>query len=310
MTNLNFLRQRHFTANLSGRDFVCGDIHGSYSCVERFLEGVNFDKSVDRLFCVGDLVDRGPQNEECLTLLLEPWFFSVYANHEELMYEAIEGGGWIGNFWFRNGGNWAAKYLESAKAEAEQKLPTLGDEPVNLEIRDFVFEMVRDTVANLPHIITVEKRDGGRFHVLHAELPKVVGITDAVLADPDRASRHLMKRDESDDTVNLLWSRQLFGSLSRRQLDSTTLRKAVRSAELSNYHIMFTPQLSHIYSGHTIVAQPLQFYGQTNLDTMAYGSYYDRAPAWAGLSVTEPATGKFWLVNDREFKEVEVLVVA
>ena len=54
---------------ISGRTFVCGDIHGSWSCVERFLTEINFDKENDRLICAGDLIDRGPENEKCMSLL-------------------------------------------------------------------------------------------------------------------------------------------------------------------------------------------------------------------------------------------------
>jgi hypothetical protein len=63
------------------------------------------------------------------------------------------------------------------------------------------------------------------------------------------------------------------------------------------------------------VKRPVQFYGQTNLDTCAYGSYSyqtshgeEKPDEWCGLTVTEPATGKFWFVNDREFKEVQPVV--
>ena len=77
----------------------------------------------------------------------------------------------------------------------------------------------------------------------------------------------------------------------------------------------FNPELSHIYSGHTPVRTPIQFYGQTDLDTMAYDSYPVQTaygpttpPAWCGLTVTEPRTGKFWFINDREFKETQPLI--
>jgi hypothetical protein len=60
----------------------------------------------------------------------------------------------------------------------------------------------------------------------------------------------------------------------------------------------------------------VRFVGQTNLDTCAYGSYYqptsysDGTPDdWCGLTITEPATDKFWFVNDRVFKEVQPVVI-
>lgn len=68
--------------NTSGRDFVVGDLHGQRRELERQLEVARFDIRRDRLFSVGDLVDRGPDSLETLALIAEPWFHSVLGNHE------------------------------------------------------------------------------------------------------------------------------------------------------------------------------------------------------------------------------------
>jgi len=64
-------------ANTLGRDFIVGDLHGCRSLLEDLLAEVAFDGARDRLFSVGDLVDRGPDSEGCLELLKEPWFYPV-----------------------------------------------------------------------------------------------------------------------------------------------------------------------------------------------------------------------------------------
>jgi serine/threonine protein phosphatase 1 len=70
-------------ANTRGRDFVVGDIHGWLEPLQAELDAVCFDPAVDRLFSVGDLIDRGPDSEQCLLLTREPWFFAVRGNHEQ-----------------------------------------------------------------------------------------------------------------------------------------------------------------------------------------------------------------------------------
>lgn len=70
--------------NLLGTDYVVGDIHGMYSLLMQELNTLNFDKTKDRLFCVGDLIDRGKENEKVISLLKEDWFFSVRGNHEQM----------------------------------------------------------------------------------------------------------------------------------------------------------------------------------------------------------------------------------
>lgn len=89
---------------MSGRMFVCGDIHGCMDQLMAGLEAVGFDKAHDRLFALGDLVDRGPDSRGVMLLLNEPWFDSIQGNHEVLMIEAdrgnadmhvVNGGGWF-----------------------------------------------------------------------------------------------------------------------------------------------------------------------------------------------------------------------
>jgi len=74
----------HHARNLVGRDFAVGDIHGHFGRLQAALDRAGFDPATDRLFSVGDLVDRGPHSEHCLDWLDRPWFFAVQGNHEAL----------------------------------------------------------------------------------------------------------------------------------------------------------------------------------------------------------------------------------
>jgi len=76
--------------NKVGRDFVVGDVHGRYDLLRAAMKVADFDKSKDRLFSVGDIVNRGPESEKCLKLLKKKWFFMVLGNHEEALLEAIK----------------------------------------------------------------------------------------------------------------------------------------------------------------------------------------------------------------------------
>lgn len=130
--------------NLLGRDFVIGDIHGCLSLVEEALSRVSFDPKKDRLFSVGDLIDRGPDNPGVLRLFLEnDWAIAVRGNHEDFLIEDFET--WkVNESWF----------LEQLDAKGQQWLRNVA----------------RPAMARWPTLLTVSLPDGGVFHVVHAEL--------------------------------------------------------------------------------------------------------------------------------------------
>lgn len=101
---------RH-SLNTAGRDLICGDIHGSYSVLAAALNGARFDFGTDRLFCVGDLVDRGPESRRARAFIANPALLPVVGNHEQMfleMYEETdEPDEEIVRFWTsRNGMSW------------------------------------------------------------------------------------------------------------------------------------------------------------------------------------------------------------
>ncbi|MFO4892260.1 metallophosphoesterase [Salmonella enterica subsp. enterica serovar 1,4,[5],12:i:-] len=85
--------------------WVVGDLHGCYTLLMNELHRVDFDPTQDLLISVGDLIDRGAENVECLELLQMPWFRSVMGNHERLMIDALSPAGNVNN-WLMNGGQW------------------------------------------------------------------------------------------------------------------------------------------------------------------------------------------------------------
>lgn len=76
---------KRFERNTTGRDLVVGDIHGCFTKLQQALDAADFDPDAgDRLFSVGDLVDRGPESNLVLDWIDRPWFFPVIGNHEDM----------------------------------------------------------------------------------------------------------------------------------------------------------------------------------------------------------------------------------
>jgi len=96
---------KHYPLNVAGRDFVVGDIHGCFTKLKSELRDIAFNESIDRLFSVGDLVDRGTESEQSLEWLDKPWFHAVRGNHEQLAIDA-EKGFYDPGHYTANGGAW------------------------------------------------------------------------------------------------------------------------------------------------------------------------------------------------------------
>ncbi len=79
-----------FELNKSGTDYVIGDVHGRFDLVEEALTLVHFNKKYDRLFCVGDLIDRGKESHRVLDFLRLPYVHAVRGNHEDILLELYD----------------------------------------------------------------------------------------------------------------------------------------------------------------------------------------------------------------------------
>lgn len=55
--------------NTQGRDYILPDLHGRFDLLARAMFSVNFDTKKDRLFLLGDMIDRGPNSADVLQIL-------------------------------------------------------------------------------------------------------------------------------------------------------------------------------------------------------------------------------------------------
>lgn len=97
---------KRFDRNTIGRDFAVGDIHGHFTRLQAALDAVGFDPERDRLFSVGDLVDRGPESDKALEWLAKPWFHAVRGNHEDIAIRYAKGNPVDPGNYSANGGDW------------------------------------------------------------------------------------------------------------------------------------------------------------------------------------------------------------
>lgn len=160
--------------NASGRDFAVGDIHGAFDALKRALDHISFNSCADRLFSVGDLVNRGNQSPEVTSWLDYPWFHAICGNHELITMRRVLGVPTI-----------APDVTDFSQPWLDALLP---DERLRIAAR----------FAVLPVVMEVDTK-AGPVGIVHADCP----------CDDWEAMRTLNwgERDDHDPVVNTcLWS--------------------------------------------------------------------------------------------------------
>ena len=120
-----------FARNELGRDFAVGDIHGCFSDLARSLDSIGFDPALDRLFSVGDLVDRGPESDQVLEWLDKPWFHAICGNHDFMTWRSALGVPYRRADHLMHGGAWLQKISGAKRSQLGRHLRAL---PLALEI--------------------------------------------------------------------------------------------------------------------------------------------------------------------------------
>lgn len=123
-----FERLRCLNANWRGKDYFVGDIGGQYTGLKRALHKTQFDPRRDRLFCTGNLIDPGTESPKVLTLLEQPWFFTVLGVHELMMLDALKRGHYL--HWYMAGGQWAFNQDLTLARDLTDAIPLLHSLPI------------------------------------------------------------------------------------------------------------------------------------------------------------------------------------
>ncbi len=232
-------RVQYLFKNSKGRDFVCGDIHGCFDLLEEKLQQISFDPQYDRLFSVGDNIDRGADSAKALFYLQQNWFYSIRGNHEQMFLDWCRETNPVFRadafrFHMHNGGQWIADYLGVHIQQLNDDI--LDDIPIT-EKYPALNPWVK-ALSVLPYAMEI-KSSRKKIGIIHAEIPQEVNWSslEAELNKP----RVL---------YSLLYSRKYIHSLRPRK-----------------YHI---DGVNEIYAGHTIIDSPQQMGNMHYIDTGAY----------------------------------------
>lgn len=161
-------------ANAKGRDFVVGDVHGVFDLVLRAMDAVKFDQSCDRIFSVGDLIDRGPGSHRTARFLAHDWVYAVRGNHEDMLLEIYQDGephrAVLDYMHSRNGFDWWRGTSESVRRDILKAIAGL---PIAIELateRGTVGLVHADVPAGLSWPEFLARLEAGDAKVAHKAL--------------------------------------------------------------------------------------------------------------------------------------------
>ena len=136
----------NFETNLFGRDFIAGDLHGEFEILEVVLSKLGFNYDIDRLFCVGDLIDRGPQSHRIVEFLNYDWFYSIAGNHEWMLYNCHADKKLSTSLWFPNGGDWWKHVSRTDKHDIVETVEENLSALITIETKDKCYGLVHALV--------------------------------------------------------------------------------------------------------------------------------------------------------------------
>lgn len=225
-----------FDYNVNGTDYVCGDIHGCFDHLNYKLNQIGFNPTIDRLFVVGDLVDRGPHSSRVAEYIKKPWFFSVVGNHELMLIqsnvlavtrEERYHKKHVQSIWYQNGGDWWLNVDEDER------------------------NVIYDAVCTLPLTMEVSTKDGKRIGIVHASTASTWDKTVKIGTDlpSDR------NQWDGPDVNFLTFSREKM----RLFLDP--------NKDIPEESFPILDDIDLVVHGHTIIKHPIKLGNCLHIDT-------------------------------------------
>lgn len=261
------LKIKRVPQNNTGRDFVIGDLHGETLFLRLLLEHVHFDKTRDRLFSVGDLIDRGPDSEGALELIDAPWFYSVRGNHEDMLEDFLSPvhryPSRYGHPFMMNGSEW---FMSRKYSRQEQKT-------------------LYDKIQVVPDIIVIGDGDA-RINIVHAELVTMFEA-DLFRIVIDIASDADIDAEFSNNPLHYVPGYDGMGGIKETLQWGRAIKKWIQREDDREVTIRYSGHLSPTYCGHTVFRKPIVVAGHRFMDTGAYNMVHDTR---LGLSITETGT--------------------
>lgn len=135
------------------KTYCISDIHGHFSNLERFVETLNVD---DKVFVLGDVIDKGPESIKCLEFIMnDSRFEMILGNHEHMMFDLLT----------KDSNSY--EYVEAYNLwvnmnEGKDTLDQYNELPINRKTK--IYNYIKELPLNIPNLKVNEKT----FYLVHS----------------------------------------------------------------------------------------------------------------------------------------------
>jgi putative phosphoesterase len=148
---------------------IIADIHGDYAALKMALDRLDNYHHVDHILCAGDLVGRGPEQEQVVTLVRERGIPTVKGNHDE----------WAYNFAAEN-----AEFLEDLPINWQSDFQGYSVFMCHGKPGNNIWGLYRDHVSDTLLNMMLESLDADVLIVGHTHVPMFIRVKRGVVINP------------------------------------------------------------------------------------------------------------------------------
>lgn len=162
--------------------YVISDLHGHKNAFFSMLEKINWNEN-DRMYILGDVIDRGPDGIELLKYIKEQKNMKLFlGNHEDMMMKSLTTSAdmWMGTWMFNGGDATLSAYEKLSRQEQEECLSYIKSLPL--------YEMIEVEGVSYLLIHAGVKMEDGSIE----EIPKVVEEEDALWIREEFFNSHII----------------------------------------------------------------------------------------------------------------------
>lgn len=206
-------------------NWVIGDVHGCFEPLMRLLQKIHFDRTVDKLYFLGDLIDRGPNMQEVLDFVWkgqeEGWAETIIGNHEDMWIQAVDGAGMYIHSFEQHSSSYPHTEAQLGRSGIEKMVEWARTLPVAIVMEDVI--LVHGGMESFKPF-THHTRDQLLWTRSHEEIPGEFRDWKTIIHGHTPIQKPLIRRDRCNIDTSCVFG----GALTALLIDDFSVNSTIR----------------------------------------------------------------------------------